>query len=258
MQRLLVIAGSDPSAGAGLQADLKTAQAFGVYAQTVVTAVTVQDTNGVYGVETINPTAVKRQIQVALGDIGADAVKIGMLGNDAIAASVANALNQVSVPLVLDPVLASSGGRLLLDEKGIEIMKARLLPRALLVTPNWPECEALTAIRPENDRAVQKVAEAFMRLGAHNLLIKGGHGRGATVRDVLIEAGGQISVFESPRQNTRHTHGTGCILSSAIASSLAQGKALVESVRLAHDFVQKAIRTAPGLGSGHGPLNLAP
>ncbi|HKD46589.1 MAG TPA: bifunctional hydroxymethylpyrimidine kinase/phosphomethylpyrimidine kinase [Rhizomicrobium sp.] len=258
MQRLLVIAGSDPSAGAGLQADLKTAQAFGVYAQTVVTAVTVQDTNGVYGVETINPTAVKRQIQVALGDIGADAVKIGMLGNDAIAASVADALNQVSLPMVLDPVLASSGGRLLLDEKGIEIVKARLLPRALLVTPNWPECEALTAIRPENDQAVKKVAEAFVRLGARNLLIKGGHGRGATVRDVLIEAGGRTSIFESPRQDTRHTHGTGCVLSSAIASSLAQGKTLVESVRLAHDFVQKAIRTAPGLGSGHGPLNVVP
>jgi hydroxymethylpyrimidine/phosphomethylpyrimidine kinase len=256
MPRLLVIAGSDPSAGAGLQADLKTAQAFGVYAQTAVTAVTVQDTSGVYGVETISPTTVKRQIQVALGDIGADAIKIGMLGNGAIAASVAEALSQDSLPLVLDPVLASSSGRLLLDEKGIEILKSRLLPRALLVTPNWPECEALTAIRPDSDQAVQRAAEAFGRLGVRNLLIKGGHGDGATVRDVLIVDGGRLSVFESPRQETPHTHGTGCVLSTAIACGLAQGKALTTAVRLAHDFVQHAIRTAPGLGSGHGPLNL--
>lgn len=256
MARLLVIAGSDPSAGAGLQADLKTATALGVYAQTAVTAVTVQDTNGVHGVETVSPTTVKRQIEVALGDIGADAIKIGMLGNGAIATAVAEALSQVSLPLVLDPVLASSSGRLLLDEKGIEILKTRLLPRALLVTPNWPECEALTAIRPENEQAIRRAADAFAAFGSRNVLIKGGHGGGATVRDVLIETGGKVSVFESPRQETPHTHGTGCVLSTAIASSLAQGKALAEAVRLAHDFVQNAIRTAPGLGSGHGPLNL--
>ncbi len=255
MHRLLVIAGSDSSAGAGIQADLKTAQAFGVYAQTAVTAVTVQDTNGVYGVETISPSAVKRQIEVALGDIGADAIKIGMLGGSPIAVAVADALENVVLPLVLDPVLVSSSGRPLLDDGGIGILKSRLLPHALLVTPNWPECEVLTGIPPDSDAAMENAARALAQLGAHNVLIKGGHGEGATVRDVLIEAGGKMSVFESPRQDTRHTHGTGCVLSTAIACGLAQGKELKEAVRLAHDFVQNAIRTAPGLGSGHGPLS---
>jgi hydroxymethylpyrimidine/phosphomethylpyrimidine kinase len=257
MPRLLVIAGSDSSAGAGLQADLKTAQAFSVYAQTAVTAVTVQDTKGVHGVETISPSAVKRQIEVALGDIGADAIKIGMLGSGPIAAAVADALENASLPLVLDPVLVSSSGRRLLDDGGIGILKSRLLPQVYLVTPNWPECEVLTGIRPDSDVAMEKAAKAFTQFGARNVLIKGGHGDGAAVRDVLIEADGRILVFESPRQDTRHTHGTGCVLSTAIACGLAQGKELREAARLAHDFVQHAIRTAPGLGSGDGPLNLS-
>jgi hydroxymethylpyrimidine/phosphomethylpyrimidine kinase len=254
MHRLLVIAGSDSSAGAGLQADLKTAQAFGVYAQTAVTAVTVQDTKGVYAVEAMKPETVKKQIQVALNDIGADAIKIGMLARADIALAMAEVLQNIALPLVLDPVLASSSGRLLLDEEGVAILKEKLLPHALLVTPNWPECEALTGIRPSNDQAMQEI---FARLGVRNLLIKGGHGDGATVRDVLIEADGRVSAFESPRQQTTQTHGTGCVLSTAIACGLAQGKALADSVRVAHDFVQHAIRTAPGLGSGHGPLNLS-
>lgn len=256
MRRLLVIAGSDSSAGAGIQADLKTAQAFGVYAQTAVTAVTVQDTKGVYAVEAISPAIVKFEIEAALGDIGADAIKIGMLGNGAIAAAVVDALKNVSLPLVLDPVLVSSSGRSLLDVDGIAILKSRLLPHAFLVTPNWPECEALTGICPESDVAMRKVADVFSRLGARNVLIKGGHGEGAAARDVLIEEGGKMSVFASPRQQTRNTHGTGCAFSTAIACGLAQGKILQEAVRVAHDFVQHAIRTAPGLGSGQGPLNL--
>ena len=257
MARLLVIAGSDSSAGAGIQADLKTAQAFGVYAQTAITAVTVQDTRGVHGVETISAPGVKRQIEAALGDIGADAIKIGMLGSGPIATAVASALEDIALPLVLDPVLVSSSGRALLDDRGVEIMKSRLLPCAFLVTPNWPECKALTGILPENDLELEKAAKALLQLGARYVLIKGGHGEGDTVRDVLIEENGQISIFESPRQQTRHTHGTGCVLSTAIACGLAQGKTLIESVRRAHDFVQHAIKTAPGLGSGNGPLNLS-
>jgi len=253
MRRLLVIAGSDSSAGAGLQADLKTAQALGVYAQTAVTAVTVQDTKGVYAVEAMKPETVKTQIQMALNDIGADAIKIGMLARADIARAVAEVLENIALPLVLDPLLASSSGRSLLDQEGVAILKKKLLPHVLLATPNWPECEALTGIRPVNDQAMREI---FALLGARNLLIKGGHGDGATVRDVLIEADGRMSAFESPRQQTSHTHGTGCVLSTAIACGLAQGKALAESVRLAHDFVQNAIHTAPGLGSGQGPLNL--
>jgi hydroxymethylpyrimidine/phosphomethylpyrimidine kinase len=216
--------------------------------------VTAQDTKGVYAVEAMKPETVKKQIQLALNDIGADAIKIGMLARADIARAVAEVLQNIASPVVLDPVLASSSGRLLLDEEGVAILKEKLLPHALLVTPNWPECEALTGIRPANDQAMREI---FAQLGARNLLIKGGHGDGATARDVLIEANGHVSVFESPRQQTSHTHGTGCVLSTAIACGLAQGKALADSVRLAHDFVQQAIRTAPGLGSGHGPLNLS-
>ena len=256
MPRLLVIAGSDSSAGAGIQADLKTAQAFGVYAQTAITAVTVQDTKGVHGIETISAPAVKRQIEVALGDIGADAIKIGMLADGAIASAVADALENTSLPLVLDPVLVSSSGRMLLDGDGVEVLKASLLPRTLLITPNWPECEALMGIRPDSDAALEQAAKVFAQFGARNLLIKGGHGDGASVRDVLIEQDGKVSIFESPRQQTRHTHGTGCVLSTAIACGLAQGKSLKDAVHAAHDFVQHAIRTAPGLGGGSGPLNL--
>jgi hydroxymethylpyrimidine/phosphomethylpyrimidine kinase len=255
-KRLLIIAGSDSSAGAGLQADLKTAQRFGVYAQTAVTAVTVQDTSGVTAMAAMPPEIVRGQIRAALDDIGADAIKIGMLANAAIAAAVAEALMGTNIPLVLDPVLVSSSGTPLLDSAGIEILKNRLLPRAALVTPNLPECEMLVGIRPDNDHAIGEAAQAFALLGAHHVLFKGGHGVGATVHDILTGADGQKLVFQSPRQDTRHTHGTGCVLATAIACGLAQGQKLAEAVKRAHAFVQEAIRTAPGLGRGHGPLKL--
>jgi hydroxymethylpyrimidine/phosphomethylpyrimidine kinase len=255
-KRLLIIAGSDSSAGAGLQADLKTAQFFGVYAQTTVTAVTVQDTGGVHATVAMPPEIVRGQIRAALDDIGADAIKIGMLANAAIAAAVADALTGTDIPLVLDPVLVSSSGTPLLDAAGIEILKSRLLSRATLVTPNLPECEALVGIRPKDDHAIGEAAQAFALLGAHRVLFKGGHDEGAMARDVLTGADGQNLIFQSPRQQTRHTHGTGCVLSTAIACGLAQGLGLGEAVRRAHDFVQNAIRSAPGLGRGHGPLNL--
>jgi hydroxymethylpyrimidine/phosphomethylpyrimidine kinase len=251
--RLLVIAGSDSSAGAGLQADLKTAQSLGVYAQTVVTAVTAQDTHGVHAVHLVPSDIVRAQIEAALGDIGADAIKIGMLGSGAIADAVADALRGNDLPLVLDPVLLSSSGTMLLDEKGIAILKSRLIPRALLVTPNLPEAEALIGILPSSDHALRNAAQAFRLLGARNVLFKGGHGTGAMVRDVLV-CGGKESFFESPRQDTAHTHGTGCTLATAIACGVALGQSLPGAVAAAHAYVQNALRTAPGLGSGHGPL----
>lgn len=253
-KRLLVIAGSDSSAGAGLQADLKTAQLFGVYAQTAVTAVTAQDTESVRVVEAMPPDLVRAQIEAALNDIGADAVKIGMLANAGIALAVAEALSEIRIPLVLDPVLVSSSGRVLLDRAGIEILKSHLLPRADLVTPNLDECEVLAGLRPEDDVALRKAGEVFASLGAAAILVKGGHGVGQTARDVLVQTGHELLTFESPRQNTRHTHGTGCALSTAIACGLALGRTMEDAVRTAHDFVQNAIRTAPGLGRGHGPL----
>lgn len=204
-KRLLVIAGSDSSAGAGLQADLKTAQHFGVYAQTAVTAVTAQDTEGVHAVEAVAPDMVHAQIKAALEDIGADAIKIGMLANAGVARAVAEALGETRLPIVLDPVLISSSGRALLDQAGIEILKSRLLLRAKLVTPNLDECEALVGLRPQDDADLRKAAQAFASLGAGAVLFKGGHGNGAISRDVLAQEGKDLVTFEiAPAEHPSH------------------------------------------------------
>jgi len=255
--RLLVIAGSDSSGGAGIQADLKTAQAFGVYAQTAVTAITVQDTNGVAEVYPLPAKLVRAQIETALGDIGADAIKIGMLGNGEIAQAVADVLEGSSIPLVLDTVLLSSSGAPLLDEAGIAILKNRLMRRAALVTPNLPEAEALTGVYPRSEHRLRNAAMVFKLLGVEHVLFKGGHGEGKVLRDVLW-SGGEFIPFEAPRQETPHTHGTGCTLATAIACGLAQHVPLAEAVERAHAYVQDAIRTAPQLGHGNGPLNHKP
>jgi hydroxymethylpyrimidine/phosphomethylpyrimidine kinase len=257
VKRILVIAGSDSSGGAGLQADLKTAQAFGVYAQTAVTAITVQDTNGVSQVHSVAPEIVAAQIVAALNDIGADAIKIGMLGNGAVAAAVADVLEGSEIPLVLDTVLLSSSGAPLLDEAGVTVLKKRLVRRALLVTPNLPETEALTGILPISEHRLRNAAMVFKMLGSDNVLFKGGHGEGDVVRDVLW-SGGDFIPFEAPRQQTRHTHGTGCTLATAIACGLAKGHDLRGAVARAQAYVQEAIRTAPGLGQGNGPLGHLP
>ncbi len=251
--RILVIAGSDPSGGAGIQADLKTAQAFGVYAQTAITAVTVQDTTKVTSVNPVAPEIVRAQIEAALGDIGADVIKIGMLATAEIAAAVADVLETNDIPLVLDTVLLSSSGTPLLDEAGIAILKKRLLRRATLVTPNLPETEMLTGIYPDSEHRLRNAAMVFKMLGSEGVLFKGGHGKDAVVRDELW-SGGEFIPFEAPRQNTRHTHGTGCTLATAIACGLAQKLSLKEAVARAEAYIQQAIRTAPGLGAGHGPL----
>ncbi len=252
--RLLAIAGSDSSGGAGIQADLKTAQAHGVYCQTAITAVTVQNTLGVTSVNPVSAQVVRAQIEAALSDIGADAIKIGMLATGEIAAAVADVLETNDIPLVLDTVILSSSGAVLLDEAGIQVLKTRLMPRAALVTPNFPECELLTGMAPVSEHRIRNAAMVFKMLGTDNVLFKGGHGDGATVRDTLW-TGGEFIPFEAPRQDARHTHGTGCTLATAIACGLAQGRSLTDSVAGAHAYVQNAIGTAPGLGSGNGPLN---
>ena len=252
--RLLVIAGSDSSGGAGIQADLKTAQAFGVYAQTAITAVTVQDTKGVKSVNPVSPQIVRDQIEAALNDIGADAIKIGMLGNGQIATAVADALEGSDIPLVLDTVLLSSSGVALLDEEGLHVLKKRLMRRAALVTPNLPEAEVLTGIYPKSEHRLRNAAMVFKMLGSNDVLFKGGHGEGDVLRDVLW-SGGEFVELESPRQDTPHTHGTGCTMATAIACGLAQGMLLKDAVTRAHSYVQDAIRTAPRLGAGRGPLN---
>jgi hydroxymethylpyrimidine/phosphomethylpyrimidine kinase len=256
MKRILVIAGSDSSGGAGIQADLKTAQAFGVYAQTAITAVTVQNTLGVTGAHLVPTDIVRAQIIACLSDIGADAIKTGMLGSAEMVEMVAATLSEHAsgIPLVVDPVMVAKGGSPLLDEAAVTRVKKKLLPLASLLTPNLPEAEALTGISPQNEHSIRNAAMVFKMLGANNVLFKGGHGDSDIVRDVLW-TGGDFVAFDAPRQDTPHTHGTGCTLATAIACGLAQGRELAGAVGRAHMFVQNAIRTAPGLGAGHGPLN---
>jgi hydroxymethylpyrimidine/phosphomethylpyrimidine kinase len=254
--RLLIVAGSDSGGGAGIQADIKTATAFGVYAMTAITAVTVQNTLGVSGWHPVPPETVRGQIESCLSDIGADAIKTGMLGDATMVETVADSLKDVAVPLVVDPVMVAKGGAKLLADAAVEAIRTRLLPLATLVTPNLPECEALIGFAPSSQAQARDAAAKFHALGARHVLFKGGHADGTIVRDILADGeSGELLVLEAPRLETRHTHGTGCTLASAIASGLALGLPLDEAVSRAHAYVQEAIRTAPGLGHGHGPLN---
>ena len=219
-----------------------------------MTAVTVQDTKGVSHVHPVPAAIVVGQIKAALGDIGADVIKIGMLGTAEIATAVADILETTEIPLVLDTVLLSSSGAPLLDEAGIAVLKKRLIRRSRLVTPNLPEAEALTGIYPKSEHRMRNAAMVFKMLGNNAVLFKGGHGDGGEVRDVLW-AEGEFIPFEAPRQDTRHTHGTGCTLATAIACGLAQNRTLRDAVARGQTYVQQAIKTAPGLGQGYGPLN---
>jgi hydroxymethylpyrimidine/phosphomethylpyrimidine kinase len=254
--RLLIVAGSDSGGGAGIQADIKTATAYGVYAMTAITAVTVQNTLGVSGWHPVPPDMVRGQIEACLSDIGADAIKTGMLGDAVMVETVAAALKGLSVPLVVDPVMVAKGGAKLLADVAMDAIRTKLLPLATLVTPNLPECQALIGFAPVTEGEARQAAKAFHALGVPHVLFKGGHGEGTLVRDMLADGGsGKVLVLEAPRLESRHTHGTGCTLASAIASGLAQGMLLADAVARAHVYVQQAIRTAPGLGAGHGPLN---
>jgi len=255
-KRLLVIAGSDSGGGAGIQADIKTADAFGVYAMTAVTAVTAQNTRTVTAIHPVPPKIVARQIEACLTDIGADAIKIGMLGSAAIVKAVAAAIAGAAkkIPVVLDPVMASTSGSTLLGDAAIAALKRELLPLATLVTPNIPETRALVGMRGTSSKEAEAAGRRVMALGAKAALIKGGHATRATIDDVLVWARG-TEILAFPRLRTRHTHGTGCTYATAIACGLAQGLSLPLAVGRAREYVQAAIETAPGLGKGHGPLN---
>jgi hydroxymethylpyrimidine/phosphomethylpyrimidine kinase len=253
--RVLIVAGSDSSGGAGIQADIKTVTALGGYAATAITALTAQNTLGVFGIVPVEPSFVRQQMDAVLGDIGADCIKTGMLHDEAIIAVVAESLAAVPhVPLVVDPVMVATSGAALLEMRAVDALK-RLMARAAVVTPNIPEAEALLG-RRIGPGDMHDAAAALAVLGAKLVMLKGGHLAGNTVRDVVVE-GGESWVLESPRIATRHTHGTGCTLASAIATGLAQGMAPRAAIARAHAFVQQAIRTAPGYGHGHGPLNHA-
>lgn len=256
--RVLVVAGSDSGGGAGIQADIKTITALGGYAMTAVTALTAQNTKGVTAVHTVPPKFVAEQIRVTLDDLGADAVKTGMLADAAIIAAVANALDRLAagIPWVIDPVMVAKGGDRLLADDAAEALKARLVAKAAVVTPNLPEAAALTGRKVATLAEMEAAGHALVKIGAKAALVKGGHLAGDTVIDILVTRMGSKR-FESRRINTRHTHGTGCTLASAIACSLAQGMGVEAAVVRARDYVAEAIRTAPGFGSGHGPLNHA-
>ena len=249
--RVLAIAGSDSGGGAGIQADIKAVMAMGGFAATAVTAVTAQNTLGVHAVQLLTPDLIRAQIVAVLDDIGADAIKTGMLGEAAIVLCVADCLAGRRVPLVVDPVMVAKGGQSLLAADAIAALRARLLPLATLITPNLPEAEAILG-HPIDDPAAAAIA--LLETGARAVLVKGGHGDGEVLTDVLADADGMYR-FQTQRIETRHTHGTGCTMASAIAAGLAQGMLLRNAVGRAHAYVQNAIRTAPGLGSGHGPLN---
>jgi hydroxymethylpyrimidine/phosphomethylpyrimidine kinase len=256
--RVLAIAGSDSSGGAGIQADIKTITALDAYVTCALTAVTVQDTHGVKATHALPPALVVAQVACVLADIGADAVKCGMLGSAAIIEAVAGVLQDKArgVPLVLDPVMQAKGGAALLDAGAMPHLLRHLLPHAALITPNVPEAEALSGMAIADADAMARAAEALLRLGVAAVLLKGGHLPGPQVVDLLATEEGMVH-FRAPRAATRHTHGTGCTLASAVAAGLAQGMALSDAVARAHAYVQAAIRSAPGLGGGHGPLNHA-
>ncbi|MGB8602412.1 MAG: bifunctional hydroxymethylpyrimidine kinase/phosphomethylpyrimidine kinase [Rhizomicrobium sp.] len=254
--RLLIIAGSDCSGGAGIQADIKSATAFGVFAMTAITAITVQNTTGVTAVQAITPENVYGQIKVCIEDIGVDAIKTGMLVDAPIIEAVADALTDCAadVPLILDPVMVATSGAALIDDAAVDTLIHRLLPRATLITPNLPEAKRLTGIDADSKDGARAVAAALQKMGAKAVLIKGGHRDGGVIADLLIGPDGQ-QTFSYPRLDTRHTHGTGCTLASAIASSVARGVPLTLAVEKARAYVQRAIENAPGFGVGHGPLN---
>jgi hydroxymethylpyrimidine/phosphomethylpyrimidine kinase len=259
MPRVLVIAGSDSSAGAGIQADITAVAAMGAYATTAITAITAQDTTGVHAVHMVPLAMVRAQMERVLADIGADAIKTGMLGPAATAAAVADVLDQraQTIPIVVDPVMVAKGGAPLIDDEAVAVLTTRLLPLASLITPNAPEAMRLTGMAIEDEDDLARAGAQLLNLGVRAALVKGGHLPGATVSDALVTEAG-VYMFRAERIDTRSTHGTGCTLASAVAASLAHGVKLVDAVAHAHAYVQKAIRAAPCLGRGHGPLNHFP
>jgi hydroxymethylpyrimidine/phosphomethylpyrimidine kinase len=255
MKTALTIAGSDSGGGAGIQADLKTFAAHGVFGTSAITAVTAQNTLGVVCWQALPADLVTAQIEAVAGDLGADAVKIGMLANAAIVEAVAAAIRALDLPqVVVDPVMIAKGGDRLLDADAVAALGSALLPQAHVVTPNVPEAEALAGITIKSLDDMRRAGERILRMGPRVVLVKGGHLEGPESIDVACTASGTFQITR-PRVATAHTHGTGCTLSSAIAANLAHGLTDREALEAAREYLDGAIRHAPGLGKGHGPLN---
>ncbi|HEY4359634.1 MAG TPA: bifunctional hydroxymethylpyrimidine kinase/phosphomethylpyrimidine kinase [Bryobacteraceae bacterium] len=250
----LSIAGSDPSGGAGIQADLKTFHSLGVYGEAVITLITVQNTRGVHRVDVLAPELVAEQIHAVISDIPPKAAKTGALGNLAVVKAVAAAAETFSFPLVVDPVMISKNGAWLMDAEARRTFTEELLPRAFLLTPNLPEAAALSGIPVHDADSMARAAAKLLEMGAANVLVKGGHLEGEAL-DLLASPHVKLRLFRAPRVDTPHTHGTGCTFSAAITAELAKGASLEDAIHRAKRFITEAIRTNPGLGSGSGPVN---
>ncbi len=254
MKTAMTVAGSDSGGGAGIQADLKTFAAIGVHGTSAIAALTAQNTLGVTGIFDLPPAFVEAQFDAIASDIGVDAMKTGMLFNAAIIEAVVGKIQQHGVSkVVVDPVMVATSGDLLLREDAVDAVKARLLPLALVVTPNWKEAEVLAGMPIASDEDVQEACRRIHRLGSRYVLVKGGHASGDAV-DWLFD-GKELTSFRAPRIDTSNTHGTGCTLSAAIAAYLALGREVVEAVSAGKEYISAAIRYAYPLGKGHGPVN---
>ena len=253
--RVLIIAGSDSGGGAGIQADTKTVTMLGGYAMTAITAITAQDTTGVHGVWPVALDAVAAQMRACLTDIGADAIKTGMLGSSELVELVAEELDARArkVARIVDPVMVATSGDQLVDSKAVSAIVSLMLPGAALVTPNAPEAEVLTGKAVDGLNGQRRAAEALLERGAEAALVKGGHIPGRALSDVLQTTEGEW-IFESERIETSSTHGTGCTLASAVAALVAQGRNIQDAVEGGHEYLYGAIKHAPGLGQGHGPV----
>ena len=253
--KILIIAGSDSSGGAGIQADIKTVTALGSYAMTAITAVTSQNTLGVKSIVSLAPKEIFKQIIFTSKDIKPDAIKIGMLHSSNVIKFVIKSLDKIKIKkIVLDPVMVAKGGTKLIDKNAIKLLKLKFIKRATLITPNIPEAEILTGIKIKNKEDMFYAAKILVKLGAQNVLIKGGHLKSKMVQDIFVNKF-EKKIFTSIRYKTKNTHGTGCTLSSAITTFLSCGKPIMKACELGIMYVNSAIKTNPKYGKGHGPIN---
>ena len=253
--KILIIAGSDSSGGAGIQADIKTITSLGSYAMTAITAVTAQNTTGIKSIVGIEPKEISKQILFSCKDIRPDAIKIGMLHSERVIDSVIDSLRSIKViKIVLDPVMVAKSGAQLISDNAINILKNHLIKRVSLITPNIPEAEVLTDLKIKNIHDMTQAGQVLLSMGAKNVLIKGGHLKSKVVKDIFMNKK-EIKVFLNKKLKTKNTHGTGCTLSSAITTFFSCGKLLNKSCELGIKYVNQSIRSNPNFGKGHGPIN---
>jgi len=253
--KILIIAGSDSSGGAGIQADIKTVTSLGSYAMTAVTAITAQNTTRVKSIVSINPIEISNQIEFTAKDIKPDAIKIGMLHSASVINAVIKSLNKIKTKkIILDPVMISKGGAKLISDKAIKILKTKLIKKASLITPNIPEAEVLTNTIIKTKKDMIFAANKLLNLGAKNVLIKGGHLPSKIMQDIFLNKN-KIAIFRNNKLSTKNTHGTGCTLSSAITTFFGCGKTLKKSCEMGIKYVNQAIGTEPNFGKGYGPIN---